>query len=181
MIACLFYIFTIAELAGTGHNDREAGMTPWVSLFLTLLLSACPLRPLICFCFSSASLQSTEWTERAQCVAYRVVPKGLLTLLGFFYAMRSLVPVGHFRNISGHLFTWLVWGSFQWRHGLLFTDCIVWDDQDKVMFLKDHIGSTEDDGVPGLQSFNCFNYHSIHTSTTVDWYLLQLTFHEIWQ
>ena len=94
--------------------------------------------------------------------------------------MRSLVPVGHFRNISEHLFTWLVCESFQWRHGLLFTDCIVWDDQDKVMFLKDHIGSTEDDGVPGLQSFNCFNYHSIHTSPTVDWYLLQLTFHEIW-
>ena len=23
----------------------------------------------------------------------------------FFYAMRSLVPVGHFLNISGHLFT----------------------------------------------------------------------------
>ena len=44
--------------------------------------------------------------------------------------MRSLVPVGHFRNISGHLFTWLVCGSFQWRHGLLFTDCIVrWQGQ----------------------------------------------------
>ena len=25
-----------------------------------------------------------------------------------------------------------------------------------------------------------FSYHSIHTSPTVDWYLLQLTFHEIW-
>ena len=30
----------------------------------------------------------------------------------FFYAMQSLVPVGHFRNVSGHLFTWLVCGSF---------------------------------------------------------------------
>ena len=29
------------------------------------------------------------------------------------YAMRSLVPVGHFRNTSGHLFTWLVCGSFR--------------------------------------------------------------------
>ena len=60
---------------------------------------------------------------------------GLLTFLGVCYAMRSRVPVGHFRNISGHLFTWLVCGSFQWRHGLLFTDCIVWDDKDKVVYL----------------------------------------------
>ena len=70
--------------------------------------------------------------------------------------MRSLVPVGHFRNISGHLFTWLVCGSFQWRHGLLFTDCIVWDDKDKVIGFKRshwiHLGwwST---GSPKLQLF----------------------------
>ena len=70
--------------------------------------------------------------------------------------MRSLVPVGHFRNISGHLFTWLVCGSFQWRHGLLFTDCIVWDDKDKVTGFKRshwiHLGwwST---GSPKLQLF----------------------------
>ena len=48
---------------------------------------------------------------------YGVVPKGLLTFLEFFYAMQSLVPVGHFWNISGHLFTWLVCRSFQWCHG----------------------------------------------------------------
>ena len=30
-----------------------------------------------------------------------VVPKGLLTFLGFFYAMRSLVPVGHSRIHPG--------------------------------------------------------------------------------
>ena len=53
--------------------------------------------------------------------------------------MRSLVPVRHIRNISGHLLTWLVCGSFQWRHGLLFTDCIVWDDKDKMIgFKKSH-------------------------------------------
>ena len=50
----------------------------------------------------------------------------------FFFAMRSLVPVGHFRNISGHLFAWLVCGSFQWLHGVLFAGCIVWDDKDKL-------------------------------------------------
>ena len=38
----------------------------------------------------------------------------------------------------------------------------------KWLVLKGPIGSTQDDGVPGLQSFNCFNYHSIHTSPTVD-------------
>ena len=54
----------------------------------------------------------------------------------FFFAMQSLVPVGHFRNISGHLFTWLVCGSFQWCYELLFTDCIVWDDKDKVVGFK---------------------------------------------
>ena len=50
--------------------------------------------------------------------------------------MRSLVPVGHFRNISGHLFTWLVYGSFKWRHGLLFANCIVWDNKDKAIGFK---------------------------------------------
>ena len=66
------------------------------------------------------------------CHSSGVVPKGLLAVLEFFYAMRSLVSVWNFRNISGHLFTWLVCGSFQWRYGLLLTDCIVWDDEDKL-------------------------------------------------
>ena len=52
--------------------------------------------------------------------------QGVINFPWIFYAMRSSVPVGHFRNISRHLFTWLVCGSDQWRHGLLFTDCIVW-------------------------------------------------------
>ena len=39
--------------------------------------------------------------------------KGVINLSWNFYAMRSLVLAGHFRNISGHLFTWLVGGSFQ--------------------------------------------------------------------
>ena len=63
-------------------------------------------------------------------------PEGVIHLPWIFYTMRSLVPVGHFRNISGHLFTRLVCGFFQWRHGLLFTDCIVWDDKDKVSGFK---------------------------------------------
>ena len=56
--------------------------------------------------------------------SYRVVPKMLWTFPGFFYAMWSLVSVGHFQNISGHLFTWLVCRSFWWCHGLLY---IMWD------------------------------------------------------
>ena len=59
--------------------------------------------------------------------------KGVINFPWIFYAMRSLVPVGHFRNRSGHSFTRLVCRSFQWRHGLLFIDCIVWDDKDKVI------------------------------------------------
>ena len=99
----------------------------------------------------------------------------------FFYAMRSLVPVGRLRTTPGHLFTWLVCGSFQWSHGLLFTDCIVWDDKDKVTGFKRshwiHLG-WRSTGSPKLQP--CFNYHGVHTSPTGEWYLLQLTFHEIW-
>ena len=81
--------------------------------------------------------------------------------------MRSLVLVGHFRNISRHLFACLVCGSFQWRHGLLFTDCsIVWDDKDRVIGFKRshwiHLGwwST---GSPKLQLFR-LSQHSHVTS-----------------
>ena len=59
---------------------------------------------------------------------------GVINFSWIFYAMRSSVPVGHFRNISGHVFTWLFCGSFQWRHG--FTDCIVWDNKEKVICFK---------------------------------------------
>ena len=83
--------------------------------------------------------------------------------------MRSLVPVGQFRKISGHLFTWLVCGSFQWRHGILLTDCIVWDDKDKVIDFKRshwiHLGwwST---GSPKLQLFQ-LSQHSHVTNCRV--------------
>ena len=64
--------------------------------------------------------------------------KGVINLpcFLFLYAMQTLVPVGHLRNMSGHLFIWLVCGSFQCRQGLLFTDCIVWHDEDKVIGFK---------------------------------------------
>ena len=90
------------------------------------------------------------------CTTLGVVPKGLLTFHGFFYAMWSLVPVGHIKNISRHLFTWLVCGSFKWHHGLLFIDCIEWDDKDKVIGLKRshwiHLGWWNT-GSPKLQLF----------------------------
>ena len=67
------------------------------------------------------------------------ISKGVINFPWIVYGMRSSVPVVHFRNISGHLFTWLVCGSFQWRHGLLFTDWIVWDDTDKLIgFERSH-------------------------------------------
>ena len=62
--------------------------------------------------------------------------EGVMNFPGIFYAMQRWVPVWHFRNTSGYLFPWLVCGSFQWRHGLLFTDCIVWDDKVKVSGFK---------------------------------------------
>ena len=70
---------------------------------------------------------------------YGVVPKGLSTFLGYFFSNAEFSPCWALRNVSGHLFTWLVCGYFQWRHGLLFTDCIVWDDKDKVIgFQRSH-------------------------------------------
>ena len=74
--------------------------------------------------------------HEASCAWLWGASKRVINFPWIFYAMRSLVPVGHFRNISGHLFIWLVCGSFQWRHRLLFTDCIVWDDKDKVIGFK---------------------------------------------
>ena len=87
----------------------------------------------------------TVQTVMSAYAVYGIVPKGLLTLLGFFfifYAMRSSVPVGLLRNISGRLFTWLVCGSFQWRHGLLFTIVSCDMTRTKWLVLKGHIGST---------------------------------------
>ena len=90
--------------------------------------------------------------------------KGVINFPWIFYAMQSLVHVGHFQNISGHLFTWLVCRSFQWRHRLLFTDCIVWDDKDKVIGFKRshwiHLGwwST---GSPKLQLFQLLQHSHI--------------------
>ena len=90
--------------------------------------------------------------------------KGVINFPWIFYAMQSLVPVGHFRSISGRLFTWLVCGSFQWRHGLLCTDCIVWDDKEKVIGFKRshwiHLGwwST---GSPKFQPFQLSQHSHI--------------------
>ena len=81
---------------------------------------------------------------------------GVINFPRIFYAMWCLVSVGHFRNISGHLFIWLVCGFFLWRHGLLFTDCIEWGDEDKVIGFKRsrwiHLGWWNT-GSPNLQLF----------------------------
>ena len=80
--------------------------------------------------------------------------KGVIKFLWIVYAMRSLVPVGYFRNISWHLFAWLVCGSFQWRHGSLFTDCIVWENK-AIGFKRSHWIHLEwlSTGSPKLQLF----------------------------
>ena len=103
--------------------------------------------------------------------------KRVISFPWIFYAMQTF---GHFRNISRHLFTWLVCRSFPSRSGSVFTDCIVWDGKDKVTGFKRshfiHLGwwSTRS---PKLQLFPLSQHSHI---TTVDCYLLQLTFHEIW-
>ena len=83
--------------------------------------------------------------------------KGVINFQWIFFLCNSkFSPCWALPDISRHLFTWLVCGSFQWRHGLLFTDCIVWDDKDKVIGFKRslwiHLGwwST---GSPKLQLF----------------------------
>ena len=82
--------------------------------------------------------------------------------------------------ISGHLFTWLVCWPFQWRHGLLFTNCIVWDDKGKVICFKRSHWIHSGRWSSGSQKLQLFQLSQHSTSPTVDWYLLQLTFHEIW-
>ena len=101
-------------------------------------------------------------------------PEGVIHLPWIFYTMRSLVPVGHSWNIARHLFTSLVCGSFQWCHGLLFTDCIMWDDKDKVTGFKRshwiHLGwwST---GSLKLQLFQ-LSQHSHVTNCRLIFYIL---------
>ena len=109
-----------------------------------------------------------------------MVPKGLLTFPGFFYAMQSLVPVGHFRNISRHLFTWLVCGCFQWRHGLLFTNCIMWGDKDRVVgFERSHLIFLGwwSSGSPKLQLFQFLQHSHVTNCQLIS---SSATFHEIW-
>ena len=90
--------------------------------------------------------------------------KGVIKFLWIVYAMRSLVPVGYFRNISWHLFAWLVCGSFQWRHGSLFTDCIVWENK-AIGFKRSHWIHLEwlSTGSPKLQLFQ-LSQHSYATN-----------------
>ena len=91
--------------------------------------------------------------------------------------MRSLVPVGHFRNISGHLFPRLLCGSFQWRRGLLSTDCIVWDDKDKVTGFKRlhwiHLGRWST-GSPMLQLFQ-LSQHSCRLISSLAYFPWNMT------
>ena len=70
-----------------------------------------------------------------------VVSKGLLTFLECFYAMRSLVPVGHFRNTSGHLFTWLAAGLLSDTMGYCLPIVSCEMTRTKWLVFKDHTGS----------------------------------------
>ena len=96
--------------------------------------------------------------------------KGVIHFPWIFIFMQcgSLVPVGHFRNISGHYALGLFAGLFSDAMGYYFPMNSCGMTRTKRLVLKDHIGSTKDDGIPGLQSFNCLNFHSIHTSLTVN-------------
>ena len=107
--------------------------------------------------------------------------KGVSNFPRIFYAMRSLVPIGQFRNIFRPLFTWLVCGSFQWRHGLLFTDCIEWDDKDIVIgFKRSHwiLLGWRSTGSPKLQLFqlsqhsHVTNCRLISSSASIPWNMI---------
>ena len=62
-----------------------------------------------------------KWTRKysllsntpLNCISLWDGSKGVINFPWIFYAMRSSVPFGHFRNISGHLFIWLACGSFR--------------------------------------------------------------------
>ena len=78
------------------------------------------------------------------------------------YRVKSLL--GTSGIYPAHLFTWLVCGSFQWRHGLLFTDCIVWNDKDKVIGFERsqwiHLGWWSA-GSPKLQPFQLLQHSHV--------------------
>ena len=99
---------------------------------------------------------------------YGVVPKGLLTFLGFFMQCRVKPLLGTSGIYLGTYSLGLFEGLFSDTMGYSLPIILCEMTGTKLLVLKDHIGSTWDDGVPGLQSFNCFNYHSVHTSPTVD-------------
>ena len=82
--------------------------------------------------------------------------KGVINFLGFFLSNAEFSPFWALSECIRALIHLACLRSFQWRHGLLFTDCIVWDDKDRVTGLKRshwiHLGwwST---GSPKLQLF----------------------------
>ena len=142
MCVCVFFCFFLPHLV-----KREGAVSWWLFAKLILIFFFNVARTWcqkIGQCVYSLRLHNVmnlnnkcRWREKHDSCLWRG-SKGVINFpwIFFFYAMRSLVPVGHFRNISGHLFTWLVYGSFQWRHWLLFTDCIMWNDKDKVAGFK---------------------------------------------
>ena len=95
-----------------------------------------------------------------------MVQKGLLIFLGFFLSNAEFSPFWTLSECIRALIHLACLRSFQWRHGLLFTDCIVWDDKDRVTGLKRshwiHLGwwST---GSPKLQLFQ-LSQHSHATN-----------------
>ena len=120
-----------------------------------------PVTPIFIFCVAYWS----KWNLQYIFVVFVFVmgwPQRL-TFLGFFYAMRSLVPVGHFRNISGHLFTWLVCGSFQWHHGILFTDCTMWDGKDKQISLGRRMMEYPISKTSTVSIITAFTHHKLST------------------
>ena len=88
------------------------------SLFLDQFLET-DLRPIYCSLTCGREWSGELRVSNAGLPGQRVWggSKGVNNFVSIFLfcfgCNASLVPVGHFRNISGHFFTWLVCGSFQ--------------------------------------------------------------------
>ena len=101
--------------------------------------------------------------------------------------MRSLVPVRDFWSSSNSGSHKKVCGCFCDSQWLFFGCCSVWKKivcALPVRVMKDQYKPKYSYqlqwlGLPS-RKIGETNFHSIQTSPTVDWYLLQLTFHEIW-
>ena len=62
--------------------------------------------------------------------------KGVVNFPWIFWCSAEFSPCWALLGYIWALIHLAYCGSFHWRHGLLFTDCVMWDDNDKMIGFK---------------------------------------------